>query len=78
MTNYEDIAKVIMVAVDNAKELNHTAVVVHEEKPIFTRMDFCIECDRETLEQVVSYLTEKDYDVATNPGITNHCIYVGA
>ena len=76
MTNYEDIAKVIMDAVDKARELNHTAVVVHEEKPIFTRMDFCIECDRETLEQVVSYLTEKDYDVATNPGITNHCIYI--
>lgn len=76
MTDYKDIAKVIMDTVDKARELNHNAVVVHEEKPIFTRMDICVECDYDTLEKVESYLVEKGYDVAKNRGITRHCIYV--
>lgn len=76
MTQHTEISKVIMDAVDAAQKLNHSAVYDNGEKPVFTRMDFCVECDWATLDKVVSDLSGEGFDVAVSKGTTRHAIYV--
>ena len=71
------IADTIADAVHAIQRLTDTQVNTCCEKQTITRMDFALECDMDTLDQVVMDLTEMGLSVAESRGTTSHAIYVG-
>ena len=70
------IAETIAEAVYAAERLTAVQLKLCSEKQTITRMDFALECDLDTLDQIVKDLTERGLSVAESRGTTNHAIYV--
>lgn len=71
------IADTIADAVHAMHRLADTQVNTLGEKQTITRMDFALECDYHTLDDILSYLKMYGIVPATSPGINNsHIIYV--
>ena len=71
------VAERIADAVHEIERLANAQVYGCREKQTLTRMDFALECDRSTLDDIVDYL--KMYGVfpeAITVGSTNHVIHV--
>lgn len=71
------IADTIVDAVHAMERLANTQVNICQEKQTLTRMDFNLECDRSTLDDILDYL--KLYGVfprAIANGSTNYVIHV--
>lgn len=71
------IAETIADAVHEMERLAYDQVCIYNEKQTLTRMDFALECDRSTLDEILDDL--KLYGVvpgAIAHGSTNHVIHV--
>ena len=70
------IAETIAEAVYAAERLTEVQVNRCNGKQTITRMDFILECDLDTLDQIVNDLTERGLSVAESGGTTSRAIYV--
>ena len=70
------IAETIAAAVYEAERLTAVQLKLCCEAQPIIRMDFAMECDKDTLDMVVKDLAERGLTVATSPGTHDHLIYV--